>query len=62
MKATIDADACTGCGLCEETCAEVYEMGDEDVAKVKADPIPADAEKSAKEAAEDCPAEAIKIE
>ena len=60
MKATIDADACTGCALCEETCPDVFVMGD-DVAKVKADPVPADAEESAKQAAEDCPAEAIKV-
>ena len=62
MKATIDADACTGCALCEEICPEVYEMGDDDVAKVKGDAVPADAEKTAKEAADDCPAEAIKVE
>ena len=62
MKATVDADACTGCALCEETCPEVFKMADDDVAKVKADPIPADAEESAKQSAEDCPAEAIKVE
>jgi len=62
MKAVVDADACTGCGLCVETCPEVFEMGDDDVAKVKADPVPAGAEESAKQAAEDCPSEAIKVE
>ncbi|MHC4249905.1 MAG: ferredoxin [Planctomycetota bacterium] len=61
MKAVVDADACTGCGLCVETCAEVFEMVD-DIAKVKADPVPADAEENAKLAAEDCPSEAIKVE
>ncbi len=62
MKATIDAEACTGCALCEEVCPSVFEMGDADVAKVKGDAVPADAEETAKEAAEDCPAEAIKVE
>lgn len=61
MKAIVDADACTGCGLCGDTCPEVFNT-DDDVAKVIADPIPAGAEDTAKEAAEDCPAEAIKIE
>ena len=61
MKVIVDADACTGCGLCVETCPEVYEMVD-DIAKVKADPVPADAEENAKLAAEDCPSEAIKVE
>ena len=61
MKVVVDADACTGCGLCVETCPEAFEMVD-DIAKVKADPVPADAEENAKAAAEDCPSEAIKVE
>ena len=61
MKAIVDGDLCTACGLCEETCPEVFKVGD-DIAEVIADPIPADAEASAKEAAADCPVEAIKIE
>jgi len=61
MKATVDADLCTGCELCTQTCPDVFEM-DGEVAKVKTDPIPADAEDCAKQAAEDCPVEAIKIE
>ncbi len=61
MKATVDPDLCTACELCVETCPEVFEMG-EDVAIVKADPVPPDAEESARQAAEDCPAEAIIIE
>jgi ferredoxin len=62
MKVTVDADACTGCGLCAETCPEVFDMGDDDVAKVKGGAVPADAEESAKQAADDCPAEAIGVE
>ena len=62
MKAVVVADDCTGCGLCVETCPEVFEMKDDDIAIVKADPVPAGAEATAKEAAEDCPSEAIKIE
>ena len=61
MKAKIDAELCTGCELCCETCPEVFEMGD-DVAIVKGDEIPEGAEECAKEAAEDCPSEAIIIE
>jgi ferredoxin len=29
MKAVVDKDLCTGCGLCEDTCPEVFEMKDE---------------------------------
>lgn len=61
MKAIIDADLCSGCELCTQTCPEVYEM-EGDVAVVKVDPIPEELEDSAKEAADDCPVEAIRIE
>jgi len=61
MKAVGNEDECTGCTLCAETSPEVFEMED-DIAKVKGDVVPADAEESAKEAAEDCPSEAIVIE
>jgi ferredoxin len=61
VKAIVDSELCTGCELCCETCPEVFEMQD-DVAVVKVDEIPAEAEESAREAAEDCPSEAITIE
>ncbi len=62
MKAKVDADLCTGCGVCVETCPEVFVMDDGDLAVVIADPVPADAEASCTEAAGDCPVDAIIIE
>lgn len=62
MKAIVDEDTCTGCGLCEETCPEVFRLGDDDVADVIVGEIPPEAEDAAREAAEGCPVEAIKIE
>ncbi|MFW6286310.1 MAG: ferredoxin [Candidatus Sumerlaeota bacterium] len=61
MKAQVDADACIGCELCPETCPEVFEM-DGDIAVVKVDEVPADAEDSAKEAEDLCPVDAITVE
>ena len=53
-------DDCTGCGLCETTCPEVFELND--VASVKADADLNANEDTVKEAAEECPVEAIIIE
>jgi len=61
MKATVDPDLCIGCGKCEEICPEVFEL-DDDLAVVKADPVPAEAADACREAAEECPVEAISIE
>lgn len=61
MKVTVDAEACSGCELCVSSCPEVFEMVG-DVAKAKVDVVPEGSEGSAKEAAEDCPVEAIKVE
>ena len=61
MKAIIDTEACVGCGLCANMCADVYKMED-DKAIVIGDSIPTELANSAKEAASSCPVEAIKIE
>jgi len=57
----IDADLCTACELCTSEVPEVFEMGDE-VAEVIQPNVPAELEEDVKQAAEDCPVEAIKIE
>lgn len=62
MRAVVDEDACTACGLCEETCPEVFELGDADVAAVLVDPVPEGQEECARQALDDCPAEAIVVE
>jgi ferredoxin len=61
MKVRIDPDLCTGCGLCTDSVPEVFKMGD-DVAEVTSPNVPANMEKAVKEAADDCPAEAIIVE
>ena len=61
MRVTVDEETCIGCGLCAETCPEVFEMNDEK-ARVKVDEVPEDLADTCREAADDCPVEAIQIE
>ena len=61
MKAVIDKDLCTGCGLCEDTCPEVFEIKD-GMATTKVTNVPENLSESCKQAAEDCPVEAITCE
>ena len=58
MKTIIDPALCTACGLCVDTCPDIYEMG-EDFAVVVVDTVPPDMEKCALEVENDCPVEAI---
>ncbi|MBN2590968.1 MAG: ferredoxin [Sedimentisphaerales bacterium] len=60
MRVSIE-DTCTACGLCVDTCPEVFEMGDE-MAQVIVDEVPAEFEEAAQQAADECPVEAITIE
>ena len=59
-KVWINEDACIGCGICEDTCPEVFELND--VAKVKEKADFNKFEEEIKEAAESCPNEAIQFE
>lgn len=61
MKVKVDRDMCTGCEICIDTCPEVFEMF-EDLSRAKVEIVPEDLKDSVKEAAEDCPVEAIIIE
>jgi ferredoxin len=61
MKAKIDAGSCTGCAACCEACPEVFEMGDDAIAKVKADPVPAGCEDKVRDAASSCPVTCIEV-
>lgn len=61
MKAIIDRDGCIGCGLCAESCPEVFCMADDGLAEVCGE-INANNEGEAREAAEGCPVSVISIE
>ena len=61
MKTTVIEDICVGCGMCAQTCPEVLEIRD-DKAVVIANPVPKEVEDKVKQAASECPVEAIKVE
>jgi ferredoxin len=76
MKVWIDQDLCTGDGLCEEICPDVFTLLDDGLAyvkegtDVKSTPggaegiaaVPAGMEDAVTEASEECPGECIFIE
>jgi len=62
MKASIDRDGCIGCGLCADTCPEVFRMADDGLAEVYVETIPTEAEDTAKEAEDSCPVSVITVE
>jgi ferredoxin len=76
MKVWIDQDLCTGDGLCEEICPEVFTLLDDGLAYVKQDDkimndpggaqgtvaVAPGKEDAVTEAAEECPGECIFIE
>lgn len=57
-KVTIDEALCTGCGLCAANCPDVFEMKDDNKARIKG----ADGDCDLNQAASECPVEAIKVE
>ncbi|HHY11641.1 MAG TPA: ferredoxin [Firmicutes bacterium] len=59
-KVYVDEDLCIGCGLCVDTCPDVFELGDDGKAKAKDNA--ADNIDCAKDAADTCPTEAIIVE
>ena len=58
MKVIVDESLCTGCGLCENSCPNIFKVED-NIAKVVSDDT---ASCDVNQAASDCPVEAIKVE
>jgi ferredoxin len=61
MRVIIDQGICSGCGVCIETCPEVFDW-EGDKATVSKDPVPRELENACQNAADLCPVEAIIID
>jgi len=61
MKVLVDKGSCIGCGLCVDVCSQVFSMEQDGKAVAKDALVPPDIEASCRDAAQQCPVEAIKI-
>lgn len=61
MRAVVNEDMCEGHGKCQLTAPEVFEVGDDDVSRVKLDPVPAELREKVERAVRLCPRQAISI-
>ena len=61
MKAKVNTDLCSGSGVCEKTCPDVFAVKD-GISTVKVNEVPSSDEQSCRQAADGCPTAAISIE
>lgn len=62
MKVVVNRDNCIGCGACEATCSEVFNLDDEGISTVITDNFDDVDEDTLNEAVESCPTGAIEKE
>jgi len=60
LKVSVE-DTCTACQLCVDTAPDIFEMGEDIVQVIKGSDFNAH-EEAIREAAEDCPVGAIKVD
>lgn len=61
MKAFVDQETCISCGLCVSSCNEVFDFNDDGKADAIVDVVPGDLEEDARQAANNCPVDAISV-
>lgn len=57
-KVSLDVSTCVGCGLCEQSCPEVFQVQGDGIAHIKAQSCPSH---NLQEVAQQCPVDAIKV-
>lgn len=61
MQASINRSGCIGCGLCVDTCPEVFQMADDGLAEVIVDEVSAEHKEAAETARDNCPVSVIDV-
>lgn len=59
MNLKVDTDVCIGCGACQATAPDVFEINDEGLAEVTCETVPDELNMDALDALEGCPVGAI---
>jgi ferredoxin len=62
MTARVDKETCISCGICPQVCPDVFAFEDDGKAAAKVNPVPTHLEELCKQAASECPVNAIVIE
>lgn len=60
MKSFVNPEICIGCTLCTQVCPGVFQMKGDKAVTYK-DPVPPEDQECARQAAEECPVQAISI-
>ena len=59
MELEVNKDLCIGCGACQATAPDVFEIDDDGLAKVKVNKVDEENVEDATDALEECPTSAI---
>jgi ferredoxin len=62
LRIVVERGNCCGYGLCAAICPEIYKLDEGGLVYVESELVPAGMEEAAREGAEACPAEALKVE
>jgi len=61
MKVSVDRNLCESHGVCEATVPDVFELGDDDVMRIKQEEPPAAEHEAVRLAVRSCPRQALSI-
>lgn len=61
MKVTVDKEGCISCGICVNTCPEVFQFDEDDKSEVISEPTSSN-EDEVQTAADSCPVSVIHVE